>query len=629
MCGVAGFIDFNQKSTRKDLSEMIKTLTHRGPDDSSCEIFNKENVIVGMAHSRLAVIDLSDSACQPMHYKNYSIVFNGEIYNFQEIKNELELLGHIFLSNSDTEVILHAYEEWHQFAIDRFIGMFVIVIFDKNKNEIIFIRDRAGVKPLYYYWNKQLFLFASELKAFHKHPLFEKDIDKDSLNLYFNFGYIPSPYSIFNNTFKLDAGKYLIFDLSNGSIEINSYWDVTEFYKLPKKDISYDEAKTEVRNLLKSSFEYRMLADVPVGVFLSGGYDSTAVASILQRNRTSIKTFTIGFEEGQNEAPYAKEISDYLGTDHTELICNAKMAQEIIPQLPYIYDEPFADSSAIPTVLVSKLAKRSVTVALSADGGDELFAGYEVYTSLIQKLNTINRIPNNLKPVAKLLLSIGLPFTPLSATSLRHKLTGLEKSLNKNSKHQIVDLFRHMHLLPKTYQDKLLLEKTSSYDHHYYFDNNKIVHEFESVMAIDFKMYLQNDILTKVDRATMSVSLEGREPFLDHRLVEYVAQLPFNYKYTTEITKYILKDIVHDYVPKDLMDRPKAGFSLPIYSWLQKDLNYLIEHYLNPEKLNKTKLFNVPFIMSQVRLFQSGKLHYKSIIWKMLMFQMWYEEWMD
>lgn len=628
MCGLTGFIDFNQKSTKEDLSEMISTLAHRGPDNRDFEVFNKTKASIGLAQSRLSVIDLSSAGHQPMHYKNYTIIFNGEVYNFQEIKKELISLGHSFLSNSDTEVILHAYEEWQLSAINRFIGMFVIVILDKKKEEVVFIRDRAGVKPLYYYWDKQLFLFASELKAFHKHPLFEKKIDKSSLSLYFNFGYIPAPHTIFQNTFKLEAGKYLIFNLSNNSIKIHSYWDITTFYKLPKMQLSYEEAKIGVNDLLKSSFNYRMLADVPVGVFLSGGYDSTAVTAILQRDQAPLQTFTIGFEEGNNEAPFAKEISDYLGTNHTELICNTKMAQEIIPQLPFIYDEPFADSSAIPTVLVSKLAKRSVKVALSADGGDELFAGYEVYISLLQKQGSLNRIPNKLKPIARLLFQIGLPFTPASAISMKHKLIGIVKSLNKNSKQQAVDLFRYMHQLPKTYNDKLFIEKIETHKHHYFFDPDGMVNELESAMAIDFKMYLQNDILTKVDRATMSVSLEGREPFLDHRLIEYVAQLPFKYKYNGKVTKHILKDIVHDYVPKDIMDRPKAGFSLPIYSWLLKELHYLIDDYLSPQKLEESGLFHASFILQQVKLFKTGELHYKSFIWKILMFQMWYEKWM-
>lgn len=350
----AVFINFKTNSNIVVLDKMVSTLHHRGPDDRGGEVFNYNEAMIGLGHTRLSIMDLSPAGHQPMHFEHLSIVFNGEIYNFKEIKNELFTLGHQFKSESDTEVILHAFLEWGKTCVSKFNGMFVFVIFNKLSLEVTIIRDRAGVKPLFYYWKDGLFLFASELKAFHQHPRFEKKINENALHQYMDFGYVPTPYCIFENCGKLEPGHILTFSTSKKSFEITKYWDVNDFYRLPKLNISYNEAKEEVEKILLSAFEYRMVADVPVGVFLSGGYDSTAVAAMLQSSRSEkLRTFTIGFEEGNNESPFAKEIANFIGTDHNEFYCTTKEAQEIIPSLPFFYDEPFADSSAIPTILVS------------------------------------------------------------------------------------------------------------------------------------------------------------------------------------------------------------------------------------------------------------------------------------
>jgi asparagine synthase (glutamine-hydrolysing) len=403
------------------------------------------------------------------------------------------------------------------------------------------------------------------------------------------------------------------------------------YYLKPKLNLDYQEIKEEVKALMHSSFDYRMVADVPVGVFLSGGYDSTAVTSLLQsKSSRALKTFTIGLEEGNNEAPYAKETANYLGTDHTEFIFTTKEAQEIIPNLPFYFDEPFGDSSAIPTILVSKLAKKQVTVALSADAGDEIFGGYQSYFKLNHFLKKIEKIPRPLKGSwTKKVASIMMNNDLVNSLKYSHQIGGALDLLSQEKYSQSADLFRYMAEKPKGYVNKLLKSDINSHPSSFLIVTNGFQHPLEVAMCIDFNSYLPNDILTKVDRATMSVSLEGREPLLDHRLAAYVAQIPLEYKIDGMSGKKILKDIVHDYVPKEMMDRPKSGFSLPIYSWLRGDLSYLVDEYLSEESFKVSGLFNVTFLLNEVEKFKQNKLHYSPVIWYLLMFQMWYKKWMS
>jgi len=625
MCGVCGFIDFNSNSDAEVLNKMVSFLNHRGPDDRGNEVYFVDNIIIGLGHTRLSILDLSSAGHQPMDYEHFSIVLNGEIYNFKEIKNELIFLGHQFKSESDTEVVLHAFLEWGDSCVSKFIGMFVFVILNKQSNEITIVRDRAGVKPLFYYWNEDLFLFSSELKSFHEHPLFKKKININSVHQFMDYGYVPSPYCIFEYCHKLNPGHILKFNITKKTFEIKKYWDVNNYYSLPKIKISYNEAQIEVDKLLHSAFEYRMVSDVPVGVFLSGGYDSTAVTAILQNDRSNkLKTFTIGFEEGNNEAPYAKDIAKYLGTDHTEHYCTTKEAQEIIPTLPFFYDEPFADSSAIPTILVSKLAKKEVSVALSADAGDEIFAGYDIYNTYLNKLTLINNIPE----VARKTLGSFIKIGSLMTNNKRYKnRLDLMSNVFKVDKKLIPQaLFKSYFISSQEHNNNLFnfrsQYKNTSFDNDF-LDFNDIL---SIPLAIDYTMYLQNDILTKVDRATMSVSLEGREPFLDHRIIEFVAQLPSEYKYG-KTQKMILKDIVHKYVPKALMDRPKSGFSVPLDSWLKNDLYYLINENLSPKAISESGLFNTEYVTKLINAFLRNEIDNRAIIWKLLQFQMWYKKW--
>jgi asparagine synthase (glutamine-hydrolysing) len=626
MCGVCGFIDFKLSTGNDVLNKMISSIGHRGPDDSGSEIRLSDNALVGLGHTRLSILDLSPGGHQPMNYYHLSIVYNGEVYNFKEIKDELLNLGHLFISDSDTEVILHSFLEWGNICVSKFIGMFVIVIFNNKTLELTIIRDRAGVKPIFYYWENDLFLFASELKAFHEHPRFIKKINENAVHQFMDFGYIPSPYCVFVNCHKLDPGHFLTFKIADKKLELTKYWDVNDYYRLPTLNISYNDAQEEVEKLLLSAFEYRMVSDVPVGIFLSGGYDSTAVAAMLQSQRTNkLKTFTIGFEDGNNEAPFAKKIAHFVGTDHDEYYCTKKEAQEIIPTLPFYYDEPFADSSAIPTMLVSKFARQSVSVALSADAGDEIFAGYNIYKTFVNNLSSINKIPKSIyKPLSNIASILSLLSPNIRYKNRFYILSNIFKTEHKYiPQHLYESYFTISKEIKEKVMRNLYRRQQTSFDT----DFSNFKDSLSVALATDYRMYLQNDILTKVDRATMSVSLEGREPFLDHRIIEYVAQLPSNYKYA-QTQKMILKDIVHKYVPEYLLDRPKAGFTLPIYEWLKTDLKFLLDEYLTFTIVNNAGVFNPDYVQKLKHDFLKGHFNDPQIIWKLLQFHMWYLKWM-
>ena len=518
MCGIAGFIDFNNSSSQDILKQCTDVLSHRGPDGSGYEFFQNDHCQVGLGHRRLSIIDLSNAASQPMWYKNFCIIFNGEMYNYAEVKVELEKIGHQFITHSDTEVILHAWEQWGAGMIDHFIGMFVFIIYDKEKKELTCFRDRAGVKPFYYYWEDGLFLFASELKSFHKHPNFKKEINLQAVHQFFQYGYIIAPLAIFKNTFKLIAGHYLQFSTEKKNFSINKYWDVYDAYNKPKLDITEKEAKDHVEKLLVSACQYRMVADVPVGVFLSGGYDSTAVTAILQSHqKEKLKTYTIGFfEEEHNEAKHAKKVADYLQTDHTEHYCTAKEAQEIIPDIPFYCDEPFGDSSIIPTTLVSRLARKEVTVALSADAGDETFAGYNKYPLALHFLKLINRYPPFIKgPAGKLLMYA--PDLLLQKISRNPAASIKKQRLSKLLQlPKVTACIINDDLLSQVYTsdqlEDLLSNKTSRPQSFFTSENllNDSLGQLDRMLAIDYKTYMPDDILVKVDRAGMSTSL-GRK----------------------------------------------------------------------------------------------------------------------
>lgn len=633
MCGFVALLDFNKNSQLESLQSMTRTLHHRGPDGEGFEMFQKDNYCLGMGHKRLSILDLSAAGKQPMHLHDLHIIFNGEIYNFEEINEELKGLGHNFYSHSDTETILHAYKEWGTDCLKKFIGMFAFVIFDEGRNQIFGARDRAGVKPFFIYENEGLFLFASELKAFHKHPNFKKEIDTNALAAFMQYGNIPSPHSIFKNVYKLGAGEYFTMNLESREKIQKKYWNIYDYYNQPKKDISFQQAKEETKELLSSAFQYRMRSDVPVGIFLSGGYDSAAVTSILQANNTQqLKTFTIGVPDiGLNEAPFAKDVAQKLGTDHHEFQCTAHEALELIHKLPYHYDEPFADSSALPTMLVSKMASEQVTVALSADGGDEIFAGYNRYDYLLKLLPKLEKVPNFAgKSMAAIMDKIPSNAIPVLKNKYNfHNRYEKMKGILRNPDATSIMLSLSQQFTNKQVED-LMLHDVKELDTFYL--SKELQPDFFTplayMQAIDYNTYMLDDILTKVDRATMFASIEGREPLLDHRIAEYAAQLPDDFKYHKGTKKYILREIVHDYLPKEMMERPKQGFAIPIAEWMWKELKEHVNHYISEEKIAQQGFFKWKVIQKMKRDFYAGKKELDFKMWYLLMFQMWYEEWM-
>jgi asparagine synthase (glutamine-hydrolysing) len=632
MCGIAGFVDFSNQSSKEILSKITTTLRHRGPDGEGTSFSQQEKVQIGLGHRRLSIIDLSECGSQPMHYNGLHIIFNGEVYNFAEIREELEKKGHQFNGHSDTEVIMHAYEEWGEAAIQQWKGMFAIVIYDEEKQKLIAIRDRAGVKPFYYYWNKDLFVFASELKAIVAHPGFEKRINPAAVASFLQYGYVSFPHCIYENTYKLAAGHLLELDLSKKEISLSAYWNVYDYYNKAKRNIGFEEALTETEKILQKAFQYRMVSDVPVGVFLSGGYDSSCVTALLQKESTEkIKTFTIGTtDKALDEAPFAKQIAQHLGTEHTEYYCTPKEALDIIPELPYYYDEPFADSSAIPTILVSRLARKKVTVALSADAGDEIFAGYNRYDYLLKYGKKLQAVPKPLrKALAGVMENVSSERIPYfnKQYNFHSRYQKIRNLLNDPSPAEMLKNLSQVYTAPEVaalFQNKVEELPTAHI-------SNKLKEEFYDplsyMMAVDYQTYMADDILQKVDRATMSVSLEGREPFLDQTIIEWAAQLPNEYKYHDGEKKYIVKQIVYKYIPKEMMERKKMGFGIPIEKWLNNELKELVKEYFSEKKLNEHKLFNTGYVQKLTADFFNGRTDLYLKIWYLLMFQMWYSTW--
>jgi len=634
MCGITGFIDFNRSSNLDQLKNMCAVIAHRGPDGNGVDLIEEQHAVIGLGHQRLAIIDLSEGGQQPMVFQDLHIVFNGEIYNYQSIKNELIGLGHSFVGHSDTEVILHAYAEWGIESIHKFIGMFAIVIIDRKKRKVFVIRDRAGVKPVFYYWKNNCFLFGSELKSFHQHSSFSKEIDPSAVAAFMQYGNVPGTQCIFKSTHKLAPGHWLELDLDNATMRIEQYWNVYDSYNQSPLDISFEEALKETEKRLQTAFNFRMVADVPVGVFLSGGYDSTSVAAIIQRAQTErLKTFTVSVPSiGLDEAPFAKEIARHIGTDHTEIPCTTEEVLSLLEDLPFHYDEPFGDSSALPTMLVSKVARQHVTVALSADGGDELFAGYNRYDYLMRFGSSIQKIPrwtrNSMASIMNQLPAERIPIlrNKYNFPNRYEKLKGILR--DPSPERIMLSLSQQF----TTEQLSNLVNVNVHEDASSAYLSKALQPEFFTplryMMAIDYQTYLVDDILQKVDRATMAFSLEGREPFLDHTLIEYIAGLPDSYKYRDGIKKYLLKEIVHQYVPKTMMDRPKMGFAIPVASWLKNELRSYVETYVNQEKIEEHGLLNWKVVAQIKDRFYSGKTELDVKLWYVLMFQLWYDRWM-
>lgn len=637
MCGFAGFV--SAKKEVADILNMTKVISYRGPDDSSIFIDKFDNIFIHLGHVRLSIQDLSSNGRQPFasNCSNYVIVYNGEVYNFKTIRQDLQQLGYRFISNTDTEVILYAYKEWGINAVEKFIGMFAFAVYDKIKQKLILVRDRAGVKPLFFY-DKGTFLFGSELKSFHQYPKFKKILNKSILPFFFQYGYIPAPYTIFKNCYKLLPGHYLEYDFVKNDYKIIKYWDVVDVYNQDKFEEDEKTILNELEKILVNAVNLRMVSDVPVGVFLSGGYDSSLVAALLQKSQIQkINTFTIGFHDNKyNEANHAKMVADVLGTNHTEYYFTEHDMFDFIEKLPFYYDEPFGDSSALPTMLLSKIAKRSVKVALSADGGDETFVGYSKYFAL----DGFSFIVSNgfsrlfLKSILSLFSENNIGFInsllprKLMQTNIKDKYQKFKRAIKSES-------LQEMFVNASAYVDSNTIERLlrcgrfNSFDATAFSDFKKLkkLGFIERMMAIDYKTFMVDDVLTKIDRATMSASLEGREPLLDHRIIEYVARVPMKFKYKNRQGKYLVRQILYKYIPKNIIDRPKSGFQIPLYSWLKGDLRFLVEEYLNPNKLDK-EIFDLKEIEMLKSMFFSDKYIAVSQIWFIIVYEMWKERWL-
>lgn len=614
MCGLLGIVDYEKSVSTSLFNEMLNSLKHRGPDDEGIEVFSLDSCSIFLGHRRLSIIDISSNGHQPMLYEHLAIIYNGEVYNFKDIRQDLISEGYSFDSNSDTEVILKSYHLWGIDCVERFRGMFAFAIYDSKQQEIIIFRDRAGVKPLYYSQTDNALIFSSELRPLLNYPYFNKEIDFEAVSSYLQFGYIHAPKTIFKSVQKLLPGHYLKYDVKSKILVKECYWNINDFYE---NQVAREGITEKLEATIIEAFNLRMIADVPVGVFLSGGIDSSLVAAIVQKySKMPINTFTIGFEDKKyDESNYAKEIAKYLGTNHTELICNKEDALAIITKLPKIFDEPFADSSAIPTVLVSELAKKQVSVVLSGDGGDELFCGYPSYVLMEKRFERLSKVP-----FRKTLKTISNTFpTPVF---IQNRFNGklynrFIKVKNMLDHDDIVNTFKVANSVFSKDEIKRLIRA----DYFFSKDIPATTSNLEKMMISDFKGYLPDDLMVKIDRSTMSASLEGREPLLDHKIIEFAASLPVSYKKNKEI----LKSILGDYIPEKLFLRKKQGFGIPINNWLREDLKYLLDKYLGESLIKKYNIFDYDYISKLLEAFYVGK-NDDNKVWVLLMFQMWLSE---
>jgi len=647
MCGIAGFVDNSNKYSsfdhKKITTMMTNAIAHRGPDDTG--YWYQDKIGTSLGHRRLSILDLSSNGHQPMvsFSKRYIIVFNGEIYNHSLLRKELNRaqVGISWRGNSDTETLLNCIDVWGiKKTINKCSGMFAFAILDKREKVLSLVRDRVGEKPLYYGMQSGIFLFASELKAIKQHPAFKGIINRNALALQLKYSYIPTPYSIYKGIKKLPPGTILNINLNNLGKSIDSfsepiaYWSLKSNLQIRNNQFytgSSNEAIKKLKQLLNNSVQEQMNSDVPLGAFLSGGIDSSLITSIMQAHSSKpINTFSIGFdEEGYNEAPYAKLIANHIGTNHTEMYVSSKDAINVIPKLPMLYDEPFSDSSQIPTYLLSELTSKSVSVSLSGDAGDELFGGYNRYLWTSKVWSRVKFMPMPVRNFISWGLTSISPFAwnkimgqiismPIAGDKI-HKLASV---LTAQSPEDI-----YMKLISQWVEpEKIVIGIQNS---HSLLIDSLINLDSETVeqkmMYIDTLTYLPDDILTKVDRASMGVSLETRVPFLNHHIVEFANQLPLSMKIHNGESKWILRKLLDQYVPRELIDRPKMGFGVPIDSWLRGPLRDWAEELLNEERLVNQGYFYVHQVREMWSDHILGRKNWQHHLWNILMFQAWLE----
>lgn len=649
MCGIAGFLDTSRRCGNHELQhtalKMVNTLHHRGPDDVGAWADAGSGIALG--HRRLSIVDLSPEGHQPMRSVcgRYVISFNGEVYNFQELRRELEGLGYTFRGHSDTEVMLSCISQWGILAaVKRFNGMFAFALWDRQERELHLVRDRMGEKPLYYGWVGKVLVFGSELKSLRAYPGPSMEVDRDSLALFLRHNCVPAPHSIYKGVWKIMPGTIATVSSMNTccSPKVVTYWSVQAAAERgmaePFKG-SETDAVACLDELLKDTVKLRMIADVPLGAFLSGGIDSSTIVALMQaQSERPIQTFTVGFHESElNEATHAKAVAQHLGTAHTELYVTPEQTLAVIPKLPALYDEPFSDTSQVPTFLISELARRDVAVALSGDGGDELFGGYTRYFWGLDVWNKIEMIPALIrKPVARGIRMLSSELwnnlfrimDPLVPTSFQFRNPGdrlymFAEMLNVG-KSEGVCVLMGLH-----WNDASSLVIGASGPprpvRNSFPWNNHRMHLQEHMMCADMISYLPDVILVKVDRASMGVSLESRIPFLDHRVVEFASQIPLSLKIRKKTGKWILRQVLSKYVPLTLIDRPKMGFGVPIDAWLRGPLREWGEDLLDEKRLLDEGFFHPDPIRKKWNDHIAGTANYEYDLWEVLMFQAWLE----
>lgn len=608
MCGIAGFKQTKASSDAQmnaDIKSMLGTLEHRGPDSNGDWTNQAQKLVFGQ--QRLAIIDLTPGGHQPMlsDSQHIAITFNGEIYNYQEIRKELEATGMSFRSSSDTEVLLKGYMYWGTAVLEKLVGMFAFAIWDEDKEQLFLARDRAGEKPLYYADSAHGFAFASELDALTRLDWVDTSIDQDALSLYLSLQYVPSPYSIYRGVKKLAPAHAMI--LNNQGSEIWRYWDPVKTVGQGQLAMSEEDALAELERLIFQAVKGQMIADVPLGAFLSGGIDSSTVVSVMSElSSRSVQTFTIGFEEAENnEADHAAAVANFLGTQHTCEYLTEKDALALIPSLPSMYGEPFADASALPTHLVSRVARQHVTVSLSGDGGDEAFGGYERYNSL-EKIEPWMQMLAPLGPVMRPLKSV-LPRRAALATPYLGKHLG-------HMYRALVGMFK---------EDEVIIMTGTLPDYLDYERAWKVegISNRRRAMLADMLSYMPEAVLTKVDRAAMAISLETRAPLLDHRILDFSLRLPDQFVKN----KAILKKFVYGRIPQNLLDRPKQGFGVPIGAWLNKDLKDLLFDTVTKSNLEGVGISNTAFVDNLIQEHVSGKVNHELRLWTLLNLCSWYE----
>lgn len=657
MCGFCGFYVARQVSSsfagaENTIVSMMDRIQYRGPDDSGHWLDEANRLAFG--HRRLSIQDISAAGHQPMHSASdrYVIVFNGEVYNFPEIRTAIEKQrgGHVWRGHSDTEIILEAFELWGmKETLQRMVGMFALALFDKKERKLYLARDRMGEKPLYYGWQGGSFLFASELKSMYAHPQWQGEINRDVIVPYLRYNNVPETLSIYQGIHKLMPGTFLQMSLHEKSSlpgecpQPETYWSVKSAALAGTAEKAFtgtpDEAVQELDGLLRQAIQGQMISDVPLGAFLSGGIDSSTVVALMQdMSAGQTKTFSIGFTEAEfNEANHARAVAEHLGTDHTEMYVSPQQAMDVIPSLPTLFDEPFADPSQIPTFLVSQLAKQHVTVSLSGDAGDELFCGYSRYHNALRMWDKIACLPRPLRSA----LGQGIDFLPMPV--LESLLALFNPALNKLGKRfvssgQIKNLAVFLrsrnvddvyHYLASIWKNPQTLVKGAKPLQSVFQQDNVIVNSVDpdprrNFMYLDQLTYLPDDILVKVDRCAMAVSLEGRVPMLDHRVVEFAWTLPTSMKVQDGKEKWPLRQVLYQHVPQAMVDRPKMGFGVPIDSWLREPLRDWAEDLLDESRMREEGFFHTAPIQQKWQEHVAGKSDWSFYLWHVLMFQQWY-----